>query len=333
MANDEHIEIVKQGSEAIDQWRSENPDVQFDLSDANLRRADLNSSNLNGSNFRGANLTWADFRWADLIDADFSGAKLSRADFHKADCEGAEFNNADLSDANLEDANLRNTDFDGARFSQTRMINTDLGGADNLQTTFHTGPSDIDYETLMKSGHLPSEFLKGCGLSDTAIRAAQKYDSETLSDAIESEGNYYSCFISYSSYDHLFAERLYNDLQQKGVRCWFAPKDMRTGDKIRETVHKAIRKREKLLIILSEKSIESQWVETEVERAFSEERDRKENVLFPIQIDDAIITSDKAWAKDVVSTRHIGDFRNLQSPNKYQEAFKKLLVDLRKTID
>jgi hypothetical protein len=211
------------------------------------------------------------------------------------------------------------------------MINTDLGGANNLQSTRHSGPSNIDYETLMKSGHMPSEFLKGCGLSDTAIKAAHEFDSETLSDVIESEGDYYSCFISYSSYNHLFAEKLYIDLQGYGVRCWFAPKDMRTGDKIREAIHLAIRTREKLLIILSEKSIESQWVEDEVEKAFFEERDRKDSVLFPIQIDDSVKNSDKAWAESVRLTRHIGDFRNWNDPNSYNNSLKRLLRDLNKT--
>jgi hypothetical protein len=330
MAINKHTEIVLQGSEAIEQWRTENPDVQLDLSDVNFRRADLTSSNLNGAIFIGANLEWTDFRWADLMDADFSGAKLARADFHKADCERAKFVNTDLSDTNFEDANLRNADFHEAGFSQTRMLNTDLGGANNLQTTRHSGPSKIDFETLMKSGYLPSEFLKGCGLSDTAIGAAHAFDSDALSSEIESEGEYYSCFISYSSQDKLFADKLYSDLQNRGVRIWFAPKDMRTGDKIRESIYEAIRTREKLLIILSEKSIESQWVGNEVEKALSEERDRKDTVLFPIQIDDSVMHCNQAWAETIRLARHIGDFRNWKIPNVYQEAFEKLISDLKK---
>ena len=37
----------------------------------------------------------------------------------------------------------------------------------------------------------------------------------------------------YSSQDQAFAERLHADLQSKGVHCWFAPEDMKIGDKIR----------------------------------------------------------------------------------------------------
>jgi hypothetical protein len=38
---------------------------------------------------------------------------------------------------------------------------------------------------------------------------------------------HYSCFISYSAKDQEFAERLHADLQNKGVRCWFAPHDLK----------------------------------------------------------------------------------------------------------
>jgi TIR domain len=35
-----------------------------------------------------------------------------------------------------------------------------------------------------------------------------------------------SCFISYLTKDQEFADRLYADLQNKGVQCWFAPHDL-----------------------------------------------------------------------------------------------------------
>ncbi len=43
---------------------------------------------------------------------------------------------------------------------------------------------------------------------------------------------HYSCFISYSSKNQGFADRLHADLQSKGIRCWFAPHDMPIGGKI-----------------------------------------------------------------------------------------------------
>ncbi|HEX5106252.1 MAG TPA: toll/interleukin-1 receptor domain-containing protein, partial [Pirellulaceae bacterium] len=52
---------------------------------------------------------------------------------------------------------------------------------------------------------------------------------------------FYSCFISYSTKDQDFADRLYADLQARGVRVWFAPHDIQGGRKIHEQIDEAIR--------------------------------------------------------------------------------------------
>ena len=92
---------------------------------------------------------------------------------------------------------------------------------------------------------------------------------------------FYSCFISYSSKDQGFADRLYADLQNKGVRCWFAPEDLKIGDRFRDRIDESIRLHDKLLLILSENSVSSQWVGDEVEAAFEREQGRPGLSSFP----------------------------------------------------
>jgi hypothetical protein len=140
---------------------------------------------------------------------------------------------------------------------------------------------------------------------------------------------FYSCFISYSSTDNDFARRLHADLQDNGVRCWFAPKDMKTGAKIRDAIDEAIRLRDKVLLVLSEGSIASDWVENEVEKAFDEERQRGSVVLFPVRVDDVALATTKAWAATLRRTRHICDFRNWKDHDAYQRALETVLRDLR----
>jgi hypothetical protein len=140
---------------------------------------------------------------------------------------------------------------------------------------------------------------------------------------------YYSCFISFSSKDEAFARRLHADLQQQGVRCWFAPEDMKIGARIRPTIDQSIRLHDKLLLVLSEHSINSDWVEKEVETAFEEERKRNQIVLFPVRLDEAAMETDLAWAADIRRTRHIGDFSLWQDHDAYQRAFERLLRDLK----
>jgi hypothetical protein len=91
----------------------------------------------------------------------------------------------------------------------------------------------------------------------------------------------YSCFISYSTKDQAFCQRLHNDLQAAGVRCSFAPEDLKIGDKLRDTIETAIRLHDKLLLVLSDNSIASSWVEAEVESALEREERRAGWCCFP----------------------------------------------------
>jgi len=68
--------------------------------------------------------------------------------------------------------------------------------------------------------------IRGYGVPEKFIQCMSSLNGKAF--------EYYSCFISYSSKDQGFAERLYADLQNKDVRCWFAPEDMKIGDKIRD---------------------------------------------------------------------------------------------------
>jgi hypothetical protein len=97
---------------------------------------------------------------------------------------------------------------------------------------------------------------------------------------------FYSLFISYSTQDQTFAERLHADLQAKHVRCWFAPHDIQGGKKIHEQIDEAIRVHDKLLLILSPASINSEWVKTEIAKARKRELRETRRMLFPVRLVD-----------------------------------------------
>jgi len=317
------------------------------LSHADLSRANLSNTDLFGANLSHANLSKAIFGYANLINANLSHARmdfailtyaqldatnLSEADLSYADLSNtnlsyANFINADLSDANLSDANfsyakLGYTDLSRATTHGTTFGSLDLRLVEGLETIKHEGPSIISTSTLEYSqGNIPEIFLRGAGLSDTFI--------EYAGSLVQSPIQFYSCFISYSSKDQGFAERLYADLQSKGVRCWYAPEDMKTGDKIRHRIDTSIRLHDKLLLILSEQSITSTWVEKEVETAFERESTEDKLILFPIKLDEGVMHTHQGWAADIRRMRHIGDFTNWKHHDSYQKAFERLLHDLK----
>lgn len=330
MANREHLEIVAKGAEAIAIWRKTCPGETLDLSGADLRRFDLTHAVLNGADMRGACLEWTDFRWADLIGANLDDSVMDRADFHKADLTNVSMRAGNLVNTNLEDACLVGADVTDAHFLHTRLLNTDLRSVKGLETCKHHGPSVIDTETMQKAGYLPKMFLRECGVSDTAIIALYSADEEALAEAMEAGLEYHSCFISYSSLDTHFVEKLRTDLLEQGVRCWFAPHDMKISAPQLDAIYTAIRQHEKLLLILSANSIASAWVEDEVNKAFSEERDRGTVVVFPVRIDDAIKTATPAWAEKLRISRNIGDFTKHKSAKGYTDALGRVLRDLKK---
>ena len=83
---------------------------------------------------------------------------------------------------------------------------------------------------------------------------------------------------------------------------------MRIGAKIIDAIDDAIRLRDKVLLILSEGAIASDWVEGEVTKALDEERTRNHLVLFPVRIDDAVMQTSEGWARLLRGQRNIGDF-------------------------
>ncbi|MGB8646281.1 MAG: toll/interleukin-1 receptor domain-containing protein [Anaerolineae bacterium] len=301
-----------------------------DLSGANLSGANLSGANLSGANFGGANLSGADLSGANLSGADLSQANLSEANLFAAHLYWADLYEANLRGANLRGANLLGADLyetvlgganlDEAELRHTRFTNVDLSQVKGLDTVKHEGPSTIGIDTLYKSGgNIPEVFLRGCGVPETMITFARSL----VGKAIE----FYSAFISYSSKDQEFAERLHADLQAKGVRVWFAPEDLKIGSPFLKEIDDAVRLYDKFMIVLSEHALASNWVEHEVATALHRELLEKRQVLFPIRLDDAVLHSPGGWAA-TISQHHIGDFTHWKNHDQYQKAFARLLRDL-----
>lgn len=302
MAIREHFDLLSQGVKTWNEWRDDNPSVRPDLSGSDLRTRILRRANLSATNLAGADLRDVNFRRADLSGANLAGARLYRA--------------------LISGANVDRTSFKKAILYETVFANVTLSTALHLDQCVHKGPSVIDHRTLARSKGLSREFLRGCGLPDSVIE-----------DALGAErriDRYWSCFISYDSKDQQFVDRLYSELQTNGVRCWFAPVDMPMGAKIRDTIDEAIRGNEKALLVLSEHSIESSWVEKETETAFEEEDRRKGTVIFPIRLDDSALTYSRSWIADIRRTRNIGDFSKWRESEPYKTAFARLLLALQR---
>jgi hypothetical protein len=357
MDRDEALKLLRGGEEGVKEWnRRRREEVipirpnlsEADLSRANLRRADLGDANLSRANLSGANLreafltrdnlSGADLSGADLRGAILRGAILSRAELREANLRGANLSGANLSGAylrmvDLTMAGLCEADLSGAHCVFTTFAGVDLCDVKGLDTVEHEGPSHLSIDTLIRSrAKIPESFLRGCGLPDVWIA-----NLPALIGAMQPI-QFYSCFISHSSTDKDFARRLHSRMRQEGLSVWFDEEDMKGGRELHPQIDEAIRVHDKLLLVLSERSMASKWVRTEIRRArLAESRDPDgRRKLFPIRL--VPYEAIAAWElpdssgedlAEVVRQFFIRDFTNWKDHDAFETGFARLLRDLK----
>ncbi len=197
MANQEHVDLLKQGIDAWNKWREQHPAIRPDLCEAILSEGDLNGVNLSK-----ALLEKVELSRANLIEADLSGASLSRAllvgtNFSKAnlitanlndafligaylseaDLSRADLRGADLSRAYLMGARLSRANFKGARLSRAYLNNADLSQA-NLSgaelSEANLSEADLSRADL-RGANVSRAILVGTNLAETNLTNCRIY--------------------------------------------------------------------------------------------------------------------------------------------------------------
>ena len=91
----------------------------------------------------------------------------------------------------------------------------------------------------------------------------------------------YDVFISYSKYDKSVANAACATLEQRGIRCWIAPRDIVPGSDWTEAIIEGIEACRVLVLIYSANSNQSRQVVREVERAVN-----KGLAIIPFRLED-----------------------------------------------
>jgi uncharacterized protein YjbI with pentapeptide repeats len=350
MAKKAHLVLLRQGIAVWNAWRARHPLVLPDLREADLAGFHLDGVDLRHADLAGGDLQGARLERANLMEADLSGADLRRAALGGANLREARLIRAALGEAHLDRASLMGTNFSGAtlrgaRFheaalAETRFIDVDLGGVGGLETCRHAGPSVLDHRTLTRSGPLPEGFLRGCGLSDWEMEAARLYrpgleaaeldrilyriHDLRLGTAIQ----VHNLFISYAHRDRMFVDHLEPWLNRHGIRFWRDVHDAPAGP-LEQIVVLAMRQNPTVLLILSQHSVESDWVEYEAQKARELERELGRHVLCPVALDEAWKTSRwSALLRHQIQKYHILDFSNWQAASDFEAQFRRLLEGL-----
>jgi uncharacterized protein YjbI with pentapeptide repeats len=174
MANQEQLEILKQGAEIWNQWRAANSNSRIDLSGSNIYRYDFSGANLSGVNLRAASFFECNFDKANFEGANFTKANLSRASFLEANLSRASFLETILWKTNFTGAILNHANLIGATFEEANLANASLVGANLMNGIFRS--ANLTKANLsgadLSLANLVSANLSGADLSKTKLFSA-----------------------------------------------------------------------------------------------------------------------------------------------------------------
>ena len=275
--NEQHLNMLRSGVAAWNEWRAQHPDVRPDLSEATLNflatKSTLDRNNsiferFQRRNYQAANLDNVDLRAAKLWLCDLQGATLQHADLRQAeirrsDLTGANLQGADLQGAQFLTCDLTDAHFEGASWGDTHLGYTKLRDAHGLAAIHHHSASYIDQFSLIHSVPLPDELITVCNVPPLTLRMANLHRQLRT---------YHTCFISYSRRDEVFVSYLREALTWAGVPSWFAPNDMRAETwqsderELQRDLYNYVDEAELLILVMSPNILSSSWVGMELLR-------------------------------------------------------------------
>jgi hypothetical protein len=103
----------------------------------------------------------------------------------------------------------------------------------------------------------------------------------------------YDVFISYSSIDKQTAFEICYILEQQDLKCWIAPRDITIGQPYASEIMKGIRATKIVVLVMSENSLNSEYVLQEIKNAADYQRP-----ILPFKIDDALPGKDMGYYID-----------------------------------
>lgn len=89
-------------------------------------------------------------------------------------------------------------------------------------------------------------------------------------------------FLSHSSKDKRFVRGLAHQLKSAGIRVWLDEAAIKVGESLIQKLRQAIDSVDFLIVVLSQASIESAWVQKEVEMAMNYEIKKRKIKVLPI---------------------------------------------------
>src|SRR5689334_7267406 len=110
-------------------------------------------------------------------------------------------------------------------------------------------------------------------------------------------------FISHSSKDKEFVERLVADLSRHSIPVWYDKFDLRVGESVPGKINEGIAGARHFLIVLSPAAVESPWVKEELNAALMRQVAEGGTFLLPVLSQECVIPP-------LLAHRRFADFRS-----------------------
>lgn len=271
---------------------------------------------------------------------DYSNEKVKRDDefidllFH--DCK--------INSTNFHSINFRNSRFYDTILYKTGFVDCELESESFITTKKlkYKSYATMDFQTILQSDELDETIL-----SDY-FNIKNKVNLKGLISGMTSPKVFSTVFISYSFKDSVFAKKINDSLNNKGIRTFMWEKDASGGKPLEEIMTSGITAHDKLLFIASENSIKSKACQYELTTARKKQEASWENVFFPITIDGYLFKVKKNQIRPIalaneywenieeikrVNTLDFSSFNNkAYKENDFEEKFEKIVEGLKVVV-
>jgi predicted nucleotide-binding protein len=95
-------------------------------------------------------------------------------------------------------------------------------------------------------------------------------------------------FISYSHGDSWFAQRLEEALKERSIDVWIDKNEILVGDSLLGRIREGIDSSDFVCALISKNSINSRWVQSELEIALNQQIDDQKVKVLPLILEDGI---------------------------------------------
>ena len=144
-----------------------------------------------------------------------------------------------------------------------------LESSDDVDDEYYTGLHSKTFEAM-------SEAEQACQLvSDRQLSQMMRIslpsapiESTVMPKPISTDGQY-DVFLSHSSVDAAITQAICHYLEAKGIRCWIAPRDIRSGEIWSSEIMAGIKHSKVTVLVLSDSSNSSRYVLREIEQSVS----------------------------------------------------------------